>query len=122
MTRATETANIILKHLPQEVAECAKSCDLIREGAPCSPVPPHPTWKPEPHEFFAEGARLEAAFRTYVHRADPSQKNKSIDILICHGNVTRYFVCRALQLPPEAWLRINLQNGSYTTLSISKRG
>ena len=35
MTRATQTANIILKHFP-EVTE-HQTCDLIREGAPCPP-------------------------------------------------------------------------------------
>lgn len=118
MARAKETANIILKHLSPEVAESAKSCDLIREGAPCEPIPRAKDWKPAPAEFYAEGARIEAAFRNYVHRADPEQKNNSIEILVCHGNVIRYFACRALQLPPEAWLRISLQNGSLTILSI----
>ena len=37
MTRATETANIILKHLP-DIEHT--SCDLLREGAPCVPDPP----------------------------------------------------------------------------------
>ena len=37
MTRATETANIILKHLP-DIEHT--DCDLIREGAPCVPDPP----------------------------------------------------------------------------------
>ena len=37
MTRATETADIILKQLP-EIEN--SSCDLLREGAPCMPEPP----------------------------------------------------------------------------------
>ena len=37
MTRATETANIILKQLP-DIEHT--SCDLLREGAPCVPDPP----------------------------------------------------------------------------------
>jgi len=118
MARAKETANIILKHLSPKVAESARSCDLIREGAPCEPIPRSKEWKPAPADFYTDGARIEAAFRNYVHRADPEQKNNSIEILVCHGNVIRYFACRALQLPPEAWLRISLQNGSLTILSI----
>ena len=51
--------------------------------------------------FFEEGARIEAGFRKYFHRADPSQKDNSAQVLVCHGNVIRYFVCRALQLPPQ---------------------
>ncbi len=50
MTRATQTANIILKHFP-EVTE-HQSCDLIREGAPCPPDPPFPEWDPTPSVSF----------------------------------------------------------------------
>ena len=46
MTRATETANIILKHFPE--IKNHKSCDLIREGAPCPPYAPFPEWDPSP--------------------------------------------------------------------------
>ena len=34
----------------------------------------------------------------------------------------RYFVLRALQLPPEAWLRLALNNASITVLLISPSG
>ena len=44
MPRATETANIICKSLP---GVPTKSCDMLREGAPIRPEPPHSTWKPE---------------------------------------------------------------------------
>ena len=46
MTRATETANIILKHFPE--IQDHQSCDMIREGAPCPPDPPYPEWDPSP--------------------------------------------------------------------------
>merc|ERR1712038_1331352 len=52
MTRATETAQIILKHFPDVHWT---GCDLIREGAPCEPVPAlpkHYNWNPDPHLFF----------------------------------------------------------------------
>ncbi|XP_078141401.1 serine/threonine-protein phosphatase PGAM5, mitochondrial isoform X5 [Centroberyx gerrardi] len=45
MARATETANIISKHLPVGVE--LVSCDLLREGAPIEPVPPVTHWKPD---------------------------------------------------------------------------
>jgi len=120
MTRATETAQIILKHFP-DIPWTA--CDLIREGAPCQPVPDASAhWNPDPHLFFEEGARIEAGFRKYFHRADPGQKEDSVELLVCHGNVIRYFICRALQLPPQAWLRIAVHNGSFTTVSIQPTG
>ena len=44
MPRATETANIIGKCLPDIPM---KSCNMLCEGAPVRPEPPHSTWKPE---------------------------------------------------------------------------
>jgi len=38
--------------------------------------------------------RIEAAFRRFVHRADPTQKEDSYEIYVCHANVIRYFVIR----------------------------
>lgn len=119
MTRATETAHIISKHLPGVEL---LSCDLLREGAPIEPVPPVTHWKPDAVQYHEDGARIEAAFRRYIHRADPKQKEDSYEIIVCHANVIRYFVCRALQFPPEGWLRMGLNNGSITWLTIRPSG
>ncbi|XP_041957984.1 serine/threonine-protein phosphatase PGAM5, mitochondrial isoform X2 [Alosa sapidissima] len=118
MTRATETARIISKHLPGVEL---LSCDLLREGAPIRPVPPVGHWKPDA-VYHEDGARIEAAFRRYIHRADVKQKEDSYEIIVCHANVIRYFVCRALQFPPEGWLRMGLSNGSITWLTIRPSG
>ncbi|XP_060699892.1 serine/threonine-protein phosphatase PGAM5, mitochondrial isoform X3 [Hemiscyllium ocellatum] len=98
------------------------SCDLLREGAPIEPVPPVSHWKPEAMQYHEDGARIEAAFRRYIHRADLKQENDSYEIIVCHANVIRYFVCRALQFPPEGWLRMCLNNGSITWLTIRPNG
>ncbi|XP_051279361.1 serine/threonine-protein phosphatase PGAM5, mitochondrial isoform X1 [Dicentrarchus labrax] len=121
MARATETAHIISKHLPGPGVELL-SCDLLREGAPIEPVPPVTHWKPDAVQYHEDGARIEAAFRRYIHRADPKQKEDSYEIIVCHANVIRYFVCRALQFPAEGWLRMGLNNGSITWLTIRPSG
>ncbi|XP_037830605.1 serine/threonine-protein phosphatase PGAM5, mitochondrial isoform X2 [Kryptolebias marmoratus] len=104
MARATETAQIISKHLP---ALELVSCDLLREGAPIEPVPPVTHWKPEA-VYHEDGARIEAAFRRYIHRADPKQKEDSYEIIVCHANVIRYFVCRFVPAAAAAPLRPQL--------------
>lgn len=119
MARATETAGIISRYLPG--VEMV-SCDLLREGAPIEPVPPVTHWKPEAVQYHEDGARIEAAFRRYIHRADAKQKEDSYEIIVCHANVIRYFVCRALQFPPEGWLRMGLNNGSITWLTVRPSG
>ncbi|XP_004611070.1 serine/threonine-protein phosphatase PGAM5, mitochondrial isoform X1 [Sorex araneus] len=119
MTRAIETTDIISKHLP---GVSRVSTDLLREGAPIEPDPPVSHWKPEAVQYYEDGARIEAAFRNYIHRADAKQQEDSFEIFICHANVIRYIVCRALQFPPEGWLRLSLNNGSITHLVVRPDG
>ncbi|CAH2321525.1 serine threonine- phosphatase PGAM5, mitochondrial isoform X2 [Pelobates cultripes] len=118
LTRSTETADIISKNLPG-IKMCSSS--LLHEGPPIRPVPAESKWIPE-LSYFKDGPRIEAAFRKYIHRADPEQTKDSYEIIVCHDNVIRYFVCRALQLPPEAWLRMSLYHGSITKLVIKPDG
>uniref|UniRef100_A0A4W5LP04 Serine/threonine-protein phosphatase PGAM5, mitochondrial n=1 Tax=Hucho hucho TaxID=62062 RepID=A0A4W5LP04_9TELE len=94
-------------------------CDLLRENAPIEPVPPI-TWKLDC--YHKDGARIEAAFRCYIHCADSKQTEDRCKIIVCHTNVIRYFVCRALQFPPEGWLRLGLNNGSITWITIRPSG
>ncbi len=107
MRRARETKEEIMTQLGENDVQETLSDDLIQEGAPIVPEPPiSPShWPVGAHDFFQEGGRIEAGFRRYVHRADPDSSAEEVDVLVCHGNVIRYFVCRALQLPPDAWLR-----------------
>ncbi|XP_022337675.1 serine/threonine-protein phosphatase PGAM5, mitochondrial-like isoform X2 [Crassostrea virginica] len=118
MTRAVETAEIIHKHLPHLTWE--KEPNLC-EGAPIPPEPPVGNWKPE-QWFFQDGPRIETAFRKLFHRAEPEQTKDSYEVVVCHANVIRYFICRALQFPPEAWLRIGLDHASITWITIRPNG
>ncbi|XP_046738393.1 serine/threonine-protein phosphatase PGAM5, mitochondrial-like isoform X2 [Diprion similis] len=118
MSRAQETSKIIEKNFPEVPT---KDDSLLEEGAPIPPEPPVGHWKPEKY-FFQDGPRIEAAFRRYFHRADPKQTQDSYTLLVCHANVIRYFVCRALQFPPEAWLRLSLNHASITWIAISPSG
>ncbi|XP_003701756.2 serine/threonine-protein phosphatase Pgam5, mitochondrial [Megachile rotundata] len=117
MIRAQQTAEIIMKSLKNVEV---KNDSLLNEGAP---IPPEPliNWRPELN-FYTDGPRIEAAFRKYFHRADPSQEKDSYTILVCHANVIRYFVCRALQFPPQSWLRLSLGHASITWVTIYPDG
>lgn len=44
------------------------------------------------------------------------------EIIVCHANVIRYFLCRALQIPPETWLRLCTFNCSLTYLTVRPTG
>jgi len=117
MTRARESAAIVHGHFPQLSVECEP---LLEEGAPAKPEPPVNYWTED--QFCRDGPRIERAFKKYFHRASPDVKKDSYEIVVCHGNVIRYCVCRALQIPPEAWLRLGIDHGSITWISIKPSG
>ncbi|XP_043800956.1 serine/threonine-protein phosphatase PGAM5, mitochondrial-like isoform X2 [Apis laboriosa] len=116
--RAKETAKIIEKYLKDITL---KEDSVLSEGMPIAPDPPINVWNSEV-VVYEDGPRIEAAFRKYFHRPEPSQEKDSYVILVCHANVIRYFVCRALQFPPEGWLRLSLNHGSITWVSIRPNG
>ena len=141
MTRAKETAEIIGQHLPDSVVRMDPDPNL-NEGLPCHSFPGESLFKDEVEEIDEGHSRLEAAFNTYFYRADEPEEEVSasdsegtdeevtigidpqheFEIIVCHANVIRYFFCRALQLPPEAWLRLNPFNCSFTYLTIYPSG
>jgi len=53
---------------------------------------------------------------------DDDYHRHEYEIIVCHANVIRYFVCRALQIPQEAWLRFCIFNCSLTYLTIRPTG
>ncbi|KAH8060840.1 hypothetical protein JL720_13504 [Aureococcus anophagefferens] len=86
---------------------------------------------------YRDGARVEAAFRRYFKRALPYDETDDDDdddefaatglreaeagdptgeygAIVCHANVIRFLFLRALQLPPETWLRLCTMNCSIT--------
>jgi serine/threonine-protein phosphatase PGAM5 len=52
----------------------------------------------------------------------PATQKHEFEVIVGHGNVIRYFTCRALQIPPEAWLRLSCFNCSITYLIIHPNG
>jgi len=119
VVRARETADLIAESLASVPRESPD--DILKEGPPIRPEPDVLEWRPDSY-WNADGARIEAAFRKYFRRADATQKEDSYEVIVCHANVIRYFVCRAIQVNPQAWLRMSLRNGSLTWVTISPKG
>ena len=118
LTRAIQTADVIAPALPA----AARSSDAtLNEGRPCLPEPP-PKHAPHYTNRNGDSERIESAYRLICSRPTIDQKEDSCEIIVCHANVIRYVVCRALQLPPEAWLRFSLPHASMTHLVIRPGG
>ncbi|XP_056008683.1 serine/threonine-protein phosphatase PGAM5, mitochondrial-like [Ostrea edulis] len=118
LARAVDTADIFHRYLPGLPWQ---QDPILCEGIPVPPEPAVGRWKPE-KQFHVDGVRLEVAFRRYFHRADCRQSSDSYEIIVCHANIIRYFVCRSLQLPPEAWNRMGLNHASITWVRIRPTG
>ena len=83
-------------------------------------------WQPTEEEFEVDGARIERAFQTFIHRStcrsDKADNGNHITVFVCHGNVIRYIFMNALQLPKSAWLRTSVANCSISILKIHADG
>ncbi|CAF4606862.1 unnamed protein product [Rotaria sp. Silwood1] len=120
LIRAIQTATTINKYVRLNKVE--QDIDL-NEGFP---------FLPEPAGRFIddiakgrlelETERMERVFHRYIHRPFPIQAEDSHELIVCHANVIRYFVCRALQIPADAWLRFNLFHCSITHLVCTSDG
>jgi serine/threonine-protein phosphatase PGAM5 len=116
MTRARETAMVINEDFPELQL---KQNELICE---CTP----PSWRKDVMAGVDTVHRkecvekLEKAFKEFF---TPSpDKNDKNDIIVCHGNVIRYFVTKVLNVDPMAWLQMSIANCSLTIIRIKADG
>ena len=145
MARAKETADIIASHLSG--VERGEPDPDLNEGRPAHNIPGGMASSSTIEKTDESHPRIEEAFRRYFYRnevsteanvsdsdfkdvfeKDPNSGEQKegnrheFEIIVCHANVIRYFVCRALQIPPEAWLRLCTFNCSLTYLTIRPTG
>ena len=121
LTRARETAYHIQSYSKFMNVQSVVDSKL-REGRPHQPVPPAGSGIYSKSEVQRDGSRIDAAFDSYFYRPGPELQKNSYDVIVCHANVIRYFVCRALQLPKEAWIRMAVPHCSITILAIRPTG
>jgi serine/threonine-protein phosphatase PGAM5 len=116
MTRARQTAEIIAPRFPELELELHKD---IRE---CTP----PTRRQDimdrekPDELAACEEQLAAAFERLFQPAGADGDEN--DIVVCHGNVIRWFACKALKVDPAAWLGMSIANCSLTIIQVRADG
>lgn len=136
LIRAKETAELIAEQVqyyaPKHNLVLQKPDPLLNETLPAPMIPIRPDIPGATEEIDANQERVEEAFRKYFYRdngimddLDDETSNNELDefeVIVCHGNMIRYFLCRALQLPPEAWLRFSTFNCSITYLVVRPEG
>ena len=114
LTRARETGDELaaILHLP-----CPRDT-LLEECSP--PALGDSTDTPADRaDRTACTAQLEAAWAKYMR---PSPDRDEHDLLVCHANVIRWFVARALGADTRRWITMAMGNASLTILAVKPDG
>jgi serine/threonine-protein phosphatase PGAM5 len=115
MQRARDTAAVIGTNFP------GRRFTVVDDLAECTP----PTRRTEitkdetPADLTACKAQLDRVFAAYFKPASGSERT---DLFVCHGNVIRYLVTRALGVDTAAWLEMSAGHASITTIRVEADG
>ena len=115
MTRARQTGEIIAERFPEldlaihrDIRECTPNTrreDIMAEMKP------------------GEGEECEAQLAAAWERIFvPAAGANEYDIVVCHGNVIRWFVTQVLEVDPLAWLQMSIANCSLTVVQVRADG
>jgi serine/threonine-protein phosphatase PGAM5 len=113
--RARDTAATIAADFP------GRHFDVDNDLAECTP----PTRRAKimatekPKDLAACKVRLDRLFTRYFK---PAAGHDRADLLVCHGNVIRYLVTRALGVDTRAWLEMSVGNASITEIRVEADG
>lgn len=115
MLRARDTAAAIAHDFP------GRKFEVVDDLAECTP----PTRRTEitqgddPKDLAACKARLDRVFARFFQ---PATGSAQTDLLVCHGNVIRYLVTRALGVDTQAWLEMSVGHASITRIRVEADG
>ena len=114
LTRARETARVVTQEL-------GLKAEVLEALAECTP----PTWRTavvadeKPEDMDACARKLD---RVFAERFRPAEGQERRELLVCHGNVIRYLVTRALGVDTKAWLEMSIGHASLTTVRVAPDG
>jgi serine/threonine-protein phosphatase PGAM5 len=115
MQRARDTAAVIGGDFP------GRHFEVVDDLAECTP----PTRRVEVtagekrDDLVACKARLDRVFARYFQ---PAAGRGQTDLLVCHGNVIRYLVTRALGVDTTSWLEMSAGHASITRIRVEADG
>jgi serine/threonine-protein phosphatase PGAM5 len=117
LLRARETAAAIGESLAG-----GRASAIDEDLAECTPRTRRTevTMHEKPADMAACGKQFD---RLFAHYFTPVADGKPrTDLLVCHGNVIRSMVTRALGVDPEAWLEMSVGHASVTVVRVEPGG
>ena len=125
LARAKETAQIIAEKMGKEL----EITDLLQETVPSIPpqmnqvamVMMNVKLTMTKSSVNEQLHRSEKAFKTYF-KAPEKGKNSSTELLVCHGNIIRYFLCKVLNIDINNWIKFDINHGGISKVAIDENG
>jgi broad specificity phosphatase PhoE len=118
MRRAAETAAFVAAQL----SEAPLRPTRVLWEIPAVSVPAdfaHWFTRFTPEQIARGQAQAERAYRQFCR---PARGRDRHAVIVCHGNLIRYFVTRVLNLPGDAWINLETDNAGLTELIVDADG
>lgn len=128
MSRAVETAELIAEnfHLPEGVQQS----DSLRECVPSLPlrleaqIRHYAAHAPDfdLEDIIVHRMQADEAYERYFRPPDNPYLPDSHELLVCHGNLIRYLVCRVLNTTLDAWANLYIIHCSISLIRVDDSG
>ncbi len=115
LQRARDTAAIIAEDLP------GRTFTVVDDLAECTPPSRVASIMAVegPRDLAACSAQIDRVFAKYFKPATGSERS---ELFVCHGNVIRSLIVRALGVDPNAWLGMSVGHASISKIRIGADG
>lgn len=117
MIRAQETGEIIIDRLKSSKS---RNCRLLVEGIPEFPEALIRKKGIKKTNLKKAKSRMNKAFRKYF--TPFKGKGERHEVLVCHGNIIRYLVAKALKVETAKWINFDIYQCSLSTVCIDDKG
>ncbi len=96
-----------------------QSCDYLRECVPSFPKNLRKKYQfTDAKKLKQHQAQANKAFAKYFKNSNKD----CVDILICHGNIIRYLICKALEIDTLKWRQMEIQQCGISIVQIKSKG
>lgn len=118
LRRAAETAQFIAARLPDAPVRPSRALWEI-PAANVLPAFAHWYGAVTPAQVAQGRARAEAVFHRLFR---PVRGPERHEVVVCHGNLIRFFVCHAFGMAPDVWVNLDPHNGGLTEIVVERDG
>lgn len=116
MPRARQTAEIVQKAMGYR--KKMHGSDFLHECVPCFPKKLRKKYGyTDEKKLNAHKRNADRAYRDIF----TFSKSKRNELVVCHGNIIRYFLCKALGVDIELWQKLDIKQCGITIIQLDSK-